>query len=210
VRATLSDAGCAARSIAVHRGGWLSFVYGAPAAANAAFPASLPPATAVWVRCEPAPALVDPANAGYEIEGTAIALVAGRSEIAIVPGSATRLRTSLTEHQAFADLDGVARVEAASVLVHDPGGSGTFVYLAVVQARPGRPVLAGGGVAAALPAVHLGDRVRVRLLAVEGDLLRVDYLAHAPGQALAEPPAVLVTRRFALAGSRLVEVSPAP
>ncbi len=52
LRTSLGAGGCRVQALAVLRnGGWLVYIQGAPSAVNAAFPASLPPTSAFFVRC---------------------------------------------------------------------------------------------------------------------------------------------------------------
>ena len=64
-------------------------------------------------------------------------------------------------------------------LAAESGGSGTFVYLAVI---PGR----GAGSQAATAAL-VGDRVRVTSLAVTGDAIHIVLLEFAPGDPMCCP-----------------------
>ncbi|MDX2495500.1 MAG: hypothetical protein QNK27_11110, partial [Desulfuromusa sp.] len=66
----------------------------------------------------------------YEIAGQKIALHNGHSEIALSPNAASKIRTSVFNDPVTADLDSDGDDDAVFILVHDPGGSGTFYYLA--------------------------------------------------------------------------------
>lgn len=83
---------------------------------------------------------LDPLNATYRIEGQPIALVDGHHESPAAPGSATKVRTAVWKQPVFGDLDGDGDEDAALLLIHDPGGSGTFYYK---EYRPVFMVLAG-------------------------------------------------------------------
>ncbi|MBW1939638.1 MAG: hypothetical protein JRI67_12950, partial [Deltaproteobacteria bacterium] len=69
-------------------------------------------------------------NAAYAIEGQEISLRNGYSEIALGPASAAKIRTPVFGKSVRDDLDGDGDEDAALILVYDPGGSGTFYYLA--------------------------------------------------------------------------------
>ena len=97
------------------------------------------------------------------------------------PGSATELRVSLLDRRTAWTWGG--RRYAAVILVTDPGGSGTFYDLALVEDRRGRPV--------EVASAPLGDRVRVESLTVarrDGQTeLHVGLVAHGPGDPLCCP-----------------------
>ena len=104
----------------------------------------------------------------------AVTLADGRFEgEPFVAGGASRpIVTLLPEPVAFGDLDGDGQAEAAVILVFDAGGSGSFVYLAAVEARD--------GVADNVATLLLGDRVQVKALDIEGGRLVARLLTHAP------------------------------
>ena len=51
-------------------------------------------------------------------------------EVADAPDSATKIRTLIAGDMVEGDIDGDGDKDAALILVHDPGGSGTFYYVA--------------------------------------------------------------------------------
>jgi uncharacterized membrane protein len=76
-----------------------------------------------------------------------------------VPGGASRpTLTLLPNLHAGGDLDGDGLDEQVVVLAESSGGSGTFIYLAVMSPRDGQPA----NIATAL----VGDRIRIRSLAI--------------------------------------------
>jgi hypothetical protein len=214
--ATLTDAGCLVETISVLRprvpeplplvqpaseSGWTPFIAGAPAAANEGFVRifpTIPANTPFFLRCRSGltPA-VDPANARYRIGSTIYTLLNGRSDIEAAPGSASRVVTSLTERQSFGDLDG-GTADAAVVLTHSSGGSGTFSYLAVQSGGT-----AGAGVG---PTVLLGDRVVVTGVSIEQGRVLVTYLTRRPTEAFVVAPTLPVTKVYTLTAGGLVEV----
>jgi hypothetical protein len=196
--ATLTDAGCEVESIAAHsQQGWRVNIQGAPAQVNAPFPATIAAGTPFFVRCrDSATPAIDPANATYHIESDDVTLVDGRSEVPVAPGSATKTVTILTERRSYGDLDGAGASDAGVVLVQDPGGSGTFYYLAGLRAG------AGG----AAPTVFLGDRIVVDGVSVAHGRLTVAYLERRPDDPFAATPTVPVTRTFVLVDGALVEI----
>ena len=118
----------------------------------------------------------DPAQASYAgILDDVVTLRDGRFEgQPYVAGGASRpVVTLLPEPRAVADLDGDGVDELAVLLVAETGGSGTFVYLAVI---PGRPA---AGTAAT--ATFVGDRVRVESLAIDGTEIHAELRDFGPG-----------------------------
>jgi hypothetical protein len=115
------------------------------------------------------------------------------------PGSATRLTVRLADNIATGDLNGDGVEDAAVILVADPGGSGTFSYVAAVVNQEGDL----HGVASAL----LGDRIEIKSLTIRGGAIEVTILDRAPGQPMASPPTIEVTESYRLQGSRLEQGS---
>lgn len=90
------------------------------------------------------------------------------------PGSATVPRARVhTELIARGDLDRDGHEDAAVLLEHDPGGSGTFLHLSVVTRREGRAVVVASR--------RVGDRVQVRALRIEGQQIVLDVVRAGSG-----------------------------
>ncbi len=98
----------------------------------------------------------------------------GHSREPAAPGSATEVQVWLLDQIVRWTVND--RHYAAVILATDPGGSGTFYELAVVEVRGGRPVQ--------VASADLGDRVRVQSLTVERGAgppaIRVDLVVHGP------------------------------
>ena len=138
----------------------------------------------------------DPANATFTIERDSITLTAGRAEREAAPGSASKIVTTLAELRATGDVDSDGRSDTVVVLVHHPGGSGTFYYLSVLlNAESG---------AKATPALLLGDRIGIKTVRLDGPTVIVELLERQASQPLATSPSVAVTKRFAVQGGALV------
>lgn len=138
------------------------------------------------------------ANATYTVEGRSVTLSNGVAEEAAAPGSATKIRTKLSEMQAVGDLDGDRKPDIVVVLIRDPGGSGTFYYLAAVLND-------AAGVGKATNAQLLGDRIVVENLSVGSGQITVEYLTRREREPMAAAPSVKVTKKFAVKDSKLVE-----
>jgi heat shock protein HslJ len=131
-------------------------------------------------------------------EGDAITLTDGRYEgEPFVEGGATRLVVTLISPFAFGDLNGDGVDDAAVILVANPGGSGTFYSLEAVASDGGEPVH--------LASYPLGDRVKVRSLAIEDGQIALEMVAHGPDDPMCCPTQV-VRNTYALEGGALVEV----
>ena len=137
----------------------------------------------------------DAANATYQIDKTAVIVANGRAEVPVAPGSAAKAITTLTG-KAVGDLDGDGRDDVAAVLVHEPGGSGSFTYVAVV--------LNPTSGAKATNALLIGDRVAGQAVRLEGKTVVIDYLDRRAGEAFTVAPSVPTTKRFVIRDGVLV------
>lgn len=113
-------------------------------------------------------------------------------------GSASELIIGLTDFNAFGDLNGDGAGDAIVILYANPGGSGTFFYLAAVINQEGDLVNLAGE--------FLGDRVKVESVSIEEEDIVVHLVTHGPDDALCCPtqPAIW---RYALEGNSLVRSS---
>jgi hypothetical protein len=160
-------------------------------------PASVPTAVAV---AAPAELSIETlGNATYRgVLNEPVSLTGGRYEgQPFVEGGASRPTVSLmTAPVAYGDLNGDGQNDAAVLLVSDSGGSGTFIYLAVVESRDGAPFNAA--------TTLLGDRGQVRSLTIDGGRLVVNLLSHAADDP-ACCPTLETTRAFRLMGEQLAD-----
>lgn len=76
------------------------------------------------------------------------------------------------EPVATGEIDGTSGAEAAVLLAENSGGSGSFVYLAVVGLQDGKPVNLGTAL--------VGDRSQVQTISIEGSRIRLELLEHGP------------------------------
>ena len=144
----------------------------------------------------------DPIDARFEIGTAAVLLDGGVAEAPAAPGSAMRVRTQVFGGPVFGDLDGDADDDAALWLVQDPGGSGSFYYVAAA-------INESGGFRGT-SAVLLGDRIIPRELLIEHRMVTVRFARRRPEEPMAATPAVETVRRFTLAYDRLVPAAGPP
>ena len=115
-----------------------------------------------------------------------------------VPGGASRPTVRLLERPvSTGELNGEAGDEAAVLLLESSGGSGSFIYLAVVGLQDGEPVSLGTAL--------VGDRSQVQGMTIEDSRVRLELLEHGP-QDPACCPSRPVTQSWVLADDRLTLV----
>src|SRR5690349_14434199 len=137
--------------------------------------------------CSAPAAAPDPANMTFQIEKASVTLANGRAEAPTAPGSAAKAITTLNQ-KAVGDVDGDSRDDAAVLLIHEPGGSGSFTYVAVV--------LNASSGAKATNALLIGDRVAGQAVRLDGKTVIVDYRERRAGEAFTVAPSVPTTKRF--------------
>lgn len=144
----------------------------------------------------------DPLNATYIIEGQAVTLVNGKAEKEIVPGAASKLKTTVFGEPAIGDLNGDGANDAALIIVQDPGGSGTFFYVvASVKDRQSGQYVGTNG-------ILLGDRIAPQNIAIEKGAILVNYATRAKDEPMSAPPSIGVTMRLVVDGKVLKKVEP--
>ncbi len=113
-----------------------------------------------------------------------------------------RVRASLTDWRALGDLDGDGVEDAVVVVWSSGGGSGTFMEVAHFRLEPER----GETVAhwAWSGSVMLGDRVRVRALAVTDGYVELHVTQHGPDDPMC-CPTVETVRGFDVRDGELAE-----
>lgn len=139
-------------------------------------------------------------NAVYPIESASTGkaqLIDGVFEESVAPGSVTKTRILLGKEQVFGDVNDDGTEDAALTLVVDPGGSGSYTYLALV--------LNESGTARPLAAVMLGDRIIVKSMEINSGSISVTILSRKPDEPMSAEPNVEVTQTFKLLGHTLIE-----
>lgn len=161
----------------------------------------LPLFAALPTAAQPAPDLDELRDARFSgIEGLGeVTLVDGVWEgTPPAPGGATRPSVSLVPgFRRVGDLDGDGVPEAVVLLAARGGGTGENLHLAVVDRDGDRLVNTA--------TARVGDRVQVRGGQIEADRIVLDVVQAGPGDP-ACCPGELVTRAWALRGSRLEEL----
>lgn len=140
----------------------------------------------------------DPLNTAYKIEGTSYALVKGESNTPAAPGSATLIRTLVFGEPVSGDIDGDGDEDAALLLVHDPGGSGTFYYLAAAMNENGTYRGTNG--------VFLGDRIAPQNIDIRSGAVLANYADRAPGEPMTARPSIGTTKYALLKNNSLEAV----
>ena len=136
----------------------------------------------------------DAANATYVIEGDAVTLVNGARSQPAAPGSHTTHETHLIPGtQLCGSLDSQAVV--VTLLSDDPGGSGSFIYVAALP-KEGR----------SFPAALIGDRVVPKSIVIDKHQIVVTYLGRSNDQPMSAPPTTTLVRRFGLQQGHLVDM----
>jgi hypothetical protein len=135
-------------------------------------------------------------NANYWIEDDAVALVDGRCERPAASGSAMKVRTTVWQQPVYGDLDGDGDEDTALVLIHAPGGSGTFYYVAAA--------INAGGRSQGTNAVLLGDRITPKDLAIRNRTVVVDFADRRPDEPFSVTPSIGRTMVLAVQDERLL------
>jgi hypothetical protein len=142
----------------------------------------------------------DPLNATYLIEGTAVRLMDGRCDLPAAPGSAMKIRTAVWGLPVYGDMDGDGDKDATLLLTHDPGGSGTFYYVAAA-------INVNGGYQGT-NAVLLGDRIAPMDIGIRNGAVVVNYADRRPEEPMSARPTVDKTIQLILKNDKLDSAGP--
>lgn len=143
----------------------------------------------------------DPKNATYAIEGNSIALVNGKAEKEIVPGSASKIEVTTWDQAVNSDLNADGSDDAALILTYSAGGSGTFYYVvaALQDAQSGKAI--------GTNAILLGDRIAPQNISIDNGTIMVNYSDRKLDEPMSVQPSIGITRYFKTQGTVLVEVT---
>lgn len=126
-------------------------------------------------------------DATYIIEGRAVTLANGVSEMPIAPGSASKIMTRYFGNEVKHDFDGDGREDVAFLLTQETAGSGTFYYV-VAALNTEKGYIGSHG-------LFLGDRVAPQATGMsqnpgQKNVIVVNYAERAKGESFAVPPSV--------------------
>jgi len=142
----------------------------------------------------------DPLDAAYCIEEDIIMLSGGQAEHPVVSGSAGKAETRVFGKPERGDLDGDGDEDAAVILLHRAGGSGTFFYIAAAIREQAGFV--------GTNAVLLGDRIALQSLQIRNGVLMASYADRRATEPMAAAPTVAKTKYLTLQAGHLVEAPP--
>jgi len=142
----------------------------------------------------------NPLNTVFTIEGYAIFLKDGFFEEEIGPDSATKIRTFISGKPVYGDLDGDGDKDAAVLLVHDPGGSGTFYYVAVAM-RESCDYQGTNG-------VFLGDRIVPESLDIRNGIVIARYAIRQSDEPMSTAPSIRRTLYMTMVKKKLTILPP--
>lgn len=144
----------------------------------------------------------DPRNATYLVDGDAITLVNGVSEVEAAPGSAMKKVTRYFGNAVDIDLNGDGAMDSAFLLSQDTDGSGIFYFVVAALNSPDGYV--------GTNAIFLGDRIAPQNLNIDFDnpaQFVVNYADRKPDEPMTAQPSVGVSRWFKLQDDMLVEIT---
>lgn len=152
----------------------------------------------------PSTQVSSPLNATYVIDGRNIILINGESEIEAEPDSAMKITTSIFGEPVYGDINKDGQDDAAVFIVQNPGGSGTFYYVAAA--------LNENGVYRGTNAIHLGDRIAPQNINIAKNpsdnlygIVVVNYADRNPGEPMSEQPSLGVSKYLIIKNGKLVE-----
>jgi hypothetical protein len=148
---------------------------------------------------EPSPSVTgtSPLSTTYWLDGRVVSLMDGTHDEAAAPDSAARNTTVVRGAPVAGDLDQDGDDDAVVILVNEPGGSGTFYYVAVAELDRNR----FNGSAAVL----IGDRIALQNVAVENGIVTVNLVERA-GDSLVAAPSEAISRRYTYMEDELQEL----
>ena len=140
----------------------------------------------------------DPLNTVYIIQDRTLPLTNGRFSTAAAPGSATRITATIFGRPLSADLDRDGDDDAVVVILHDPGGSGTFYYIAAAINKNGSYHGTRGYL--------LGDRIIMQTVKISNGEVRARYLDRRPTEPMSAPPTIRKEIQLRFSGGNLIPV----
>ena len=123
-----------------------------------------------------------PFNATYILGEDTIRLQNGYFEATAAPDSASQIKASIISEPVYGDIDKDGDKDAVMFIVFDPGGSGTFYYVAVA-------IKTEGGFYGTT-AVLIGDRIKPIDLTIRNRMVVVTFADRFSNQAMATKPSI--------------------
>lgn len=141
----------------------------------------------------------DPENATYLVGGQDVAMSNGKNEEPI-PDSSTVITTEIWGEPTTKNIEGTSVGFAAVTLLQQPGGSGSFYYIAAC-------VNMEGG-CTGTNAIMIGDRITMQTVEIHGtDTIVVNYMDRAEGEPMSSQPSVAASKSYKLQGTTLTEAA---
>ena len=139
----------------------------------------------------------DPEDSTYVIEGRTVRLKDSYAEEPVAPDSATMTTTRIFKLGAKGDLNGDGGNGAPVLLVQNPGGSGSFFYVAAA--------LRTGDGYRGTHAILIGDRIAPQALEMHQRTIIVSYADRYPWEGFTVRPSVSRSRYFLVENGQLRE-----
>lgn len=125
----------------------------------------------------------NPKNSTFKIESREVTLVNGKSEVASIPGSATKIITTYFGNNIQADLDKDGRIDNAFIVTQDSGGTGVFYYLVAELNKANGEVSSN--------AIFIGDRISPESTSIgKNNVIIVNYADRKVGEDFSITPTV--------------------
>lgn len=138
-----------------------------------------------------------PNDTSYQIEGEWVALTNGQASTPI-PNSATTVDTMVWGQPTFGALTPTSTNDAAVLLTQQPGGSGTFFYVAAaLETSDGY---------AGTNAILIGDRIAPQTLEVRDQIIVFNYATPPADAPLTAPASEGASKYFEVVNGTLTEI----
>ncbi len=141
----------------------------------------------------------NPLQATYSLNGLEVTLRDGRFDMPAAPGAAARITVSVFGPPVYGYLDDDQDMDAALILVHQGGGSGTFYYVAAA--------IADESGYRGTNAVLLGDRIVPKLVNIQHRSIVAEFLDRKTSQPFSATPTVAVSRYAILDEHELIALA---
>jgi hypothetical protein len=145
-----------------------------------------------------------PLDATYNIDGKAVTLSLGKSEVSINEGktgandSAIKIETNIFGEPIQADLNGDGIKDYAMFVTQNTGGSGTFFYVVA-------GIVNKVGNIFGTNAILLGDRIAPQNIEVKNGVIVANYADRRAGDPMSNQPSVGVSKYFIVESNQLKE-----